>query len=159
LGWVFFATRDSVFTVNRPEGLHTEIPLLGSTGLRLGVIKPYICSICAQCAQAITSHSQRKAPRSLAAPSASRSVLYKPCSIMSSSPGGASTPSGNRFSPITDTDKAGILWIASLLSGIYASLSILIRWYQKRKCFGIDDWVCVVATVRQFPLKLTTSEC
>jgi hypothetical protein len=66
---------------------------------------------------------------------------------MSSSSGATSTLPDTRFSPITDTNKAGILWIASLLSGIYAVLAILIRWYQKRKCFGLDDWVCVAATV------------
>jgi Gpi18-like mannosyltransferase len=54
-----------------------------------------------------------------------------------------------RFSPITDNDKAGILWIASLLSGIYAVLSLIVRLYIKRKCFGHDDWICLVATVRR----------
>ncbi|KAE9986179.1 hypothetical protein EG327_004429 [Venturia inaequalis] len=51
------------------------------------------------------------------------------------------------LAPITETNKSGILWIASLLSGIYALLAILVRWYQKRKCFGIDDWICLAATV------------
>jgi hypothetical protein len=52
-----------------------------------------------------------------------------------------------RFSPITDRDKAGILWIASLLAGVYAVLSMIVRAYIKRKCFGHDDWLCLAATV------------
>jgi hypothetical protein len=55
--------------------------------------------------------------------------------------------SENRFSPITDDDRGGILWIASLLAGIYSVLSILVRFYIKRKCFGTDDWLCAAATV------------
>lgn len=65
---------------------------------------------------------------------------------MPSSSGASSTLPG--FAPITANDKSGVLWIASLLSGIYAVLAILVRWYQKRKCFGIDDWICLAATVR-----------
>jgi hypothetical protein len=53
----------------------------------------------------------------------------------------------NRFSPITDENRAGILWIASLLAGIYSVLSILVRFHIKRKCFGKDDWLCAAATV------------
>ncbi|QDS70900.1 hypothetical protein FKW77_006294 [Venturia effusa] len=60
---------------------------------------------------------------------------------------GANSTSLPGFAPITDANKAGILWIASLLSAIYAVLAILVRWYQKRKCFGIDDWVCLAATI------------
>ncbi|TLD38408.1 hypothetical protein E2P81_ATG00951 [Venturia nashicola] len=44
---------------------------------------------------------------------------------MTSSPGASSTTLPG-LAPITDTNKAGILWIASLLSGIYAILAILI---------------------------------
>ncbi|KIW02225.1 uncharacterized protein PV09_06379 [Verruconis gallopava] len=53
---------------------------------------------------------------------------------------------GTRFSPITESDKAGILWIASLLSGIYSFLSLSVRLYIKRKFFGYDDWMCLAAT-------------
>jgi hypothetical protein len=53
----------------------------------------------------------------------------------------------NRFSPITDDNRAGILWIASILAGVYSMLSILVRFYIKRKCFGADDWICAAATV------------
>ncbi|KAF2402029.1 hypothetical protein EJ06DRAFT_474359 [Trichodelitschia bisporula] len=52
-----------------------------------------------------------------------------------------------RFSPMTQDDHAGVLWIASLLAGIYAVLSLLVRTFIKRKCFGIDDWMCAAATV------------
>ena len=68
--------------------------------------------------------------------------------------GGNSTPStsddtiqNSRFSPITDQDQAGVLWIAGILAAIYAVLSVFVRTYIKRKCFGYDDWVCFGATV------------
>jgi hypothetical protein len=66
----------------------------------------------------------------------------------------------NRFSPITDEDRAGILWIASLLAGVYSILSILVRFYIKRKCFGTDDWLCAAATVDlpRSPHSLLTSQ-
>lgn len=57
-------------------------------------------------------------------------------------------PTADRFSAITQDDQAGYLWIATLLAAIYAILSILVRSYVKRDCFGKDDLVCVAATVR-----------
>jgi hypothetical protein len=65
-----------------------------------------------------------------------------------------STNTENRFSPITDDNKAGILWIASLLAGIYSVLSIIVRFYIKRQCYGKDDWLCAAATVRRILLCL-----
>ncbi|KAF2435934.1 hypothetical protein EJ08DRAFT_295621 [Tothia fuscella] len=53
----------------------------------------------------------------------------------------------HRFSSITDDSKAGILWIASLIAGVYSVLSVLVRFYIKRKCYGLDDWACAVATL------------
>ena len=67
--------------------------------------------------------------------------------VASSSPSSTPTPSKHRFSPITQDDHAGYLWIATLLAAVYAVLSILVRGYIKRKCFGADDWICAAATV------------
>jgi hypothetical protein len=63
------------------------------------------------------------------------------------------TPSGDRFSPISQDDHAGYLWIAALLAGIYSVLAIFLRTYIKRDCFGIDDWICAAATVRGRPVQ------
>ena len=60
----------------------------------------------------------------------------------------ADSNEANRFSPVTDQDQAGVLWIASLLAATYALLSILTRAYIKRKCYGLDDLVCLAAMVR-----------
>jgi hypothetical protein len=79
--------------------------------------------------------------------------------IMNNTSEPSSFTSENRFSPITDIDKGGILWIASLLAGVYSVLSTLVRFYIKRKCFGTDDWVCAAATVNplSFPLIFTAN--
>ena len=69
-----------------------------------------------------------------------------PSSASSGSPS-AFPSSSDRFSPITQYDHAGYLWITTLLTTTYAILSILVRWYIKRRCFGIDDSTCVAATV------------
>lgn len=51
-----------------------------------------------------------------------------------------------RFSPITTTDHAGLLWIAAILGLIYTSLVLLARAYIKRKMYGSDDALVAVAT-------------
>ena len=76
----------------------------------------------------------------------SSSVVSSPSSASPS----AFPSSSDRFSPITQDDHAGYLWITTLLTTIYAILSILVRWYIKRRCFGIDDWACVAATVSAY---------
>lgn len=68
-----------------------------------------------------------------------------PSSALSSAPSSLAT--ADRFSPITQDNHAGYLWIATLLAAIYAILSILVRSYIKRNCFGADDIICVAATV------------
>lgn len=105
----------------------------------------YLCSTCVHRAR---TFARLYKGRLFSPPAhlASRTALHE-LFDMASSPGANSTALPG-FAPITETNKAGILWIASLLSGIYAVLAILVRWYQKRKCFGIDDWICLAATVR-----------
>ncbi|KAF2668449.1 hypothetical protein BT63DRAFT_479856 [Microthyrium microscopicum] len=62
-----------------------------------------------------------------------------------------SSPSANvdstRFAPITKLDHSGYIWIASLLSAVYSTLSLWARIHIKRAYFGLDDWVCAGATV------------
>lgn len=51
-----------------------------------------------------------------------------------------------RFSPITTTDHAGVLWIAAILGLVYTSLALLARAYIKRKMYGSDDALVAAAT-------------
>jgi hypothetical protein len=57
------------------------------------------------------------------------------------------TTDDSRFSPISEYDHAGILWITALLSGTYFVLSLLTRIYIKITKWWQDDWVCIFATV------------
>ncbi|KAF1812168.1 hypothetical protein P152DRAFT_487593 [Eremomyces bilateralis CBS 781.70] len=52
-----------------------------------------------------------------------------------------------RFSPITEFDKAGIVWILALLGGVYTLLTLFVRWFIKRDTFGSDDWTFVGTTL------------
>lgn len=60
------------------------------------------------------------------------------------SPVGSSDAS--RFSRITDSDHAGLLWIVTILCIIYSTLSCLLRAYIKRGIYGWDDLLMVAAT-------------
>src|ERR1700759_5739095 len=64
----------------------------------------------------------------------------------------SNTTDSQRFSPISEFDHAGILWITTLLAGIYFVLSIFTRIYIKYFKWWHDDWVCIVATVSSLPL-------
>jgi hypothetical protein len=54
---------------------------------------------------------------------------------------------GQRYSPITPDNHAGILWIVALLSLIFSVLSLVTRSYVKRNKWWYDDTVCTIATV------------
>jgi hypothetical protein len=56
------------------------------------------------------------------------------------------TSGGPRYSAITSTDHAGILWILALLSLIFSVLSLATRIYIKLHKWWLDDTACVVAT-------------
>lgn len=51
-----------------------------------------------------------------------------------------------RFSPVTATDHAGVLWIAAILGLVYTSLALLARAWIKRKMYGADDALVAAAT-------------
>lgn len=58
--------------------------------------------------------------------------------------------SSSRFSPITETDHAGFLWIITPLSIIYTGLSCLLRIWIKRGLYGWDDLLLIAGTVVHF---------
>lgn len=61
----------------------------------------------------------------------------------------ASASSGSPpFSPVAFNDHAGKLWIVTILSLIYSTLSVMARAYIKYKMLGLDDLLLGLATVR-----------
>lgn len=52
------------------------------------------------------------------------------------------------FAPVSSTDRAGILWVAVILSLLFSFITLLTRYHIKRRAFGIDDWLITAATVR-----------
>ncbi|KAG9677807.1 hypothetical protein KCU99_g4461, partial [Aureobasidium melanogenum] len=51
------------------------------------------------------------------------------------------------FSPVSTNDRAGILYVATILSLIFSVLTLCVRWHIQRRTFGLDFWVIVAATV------------
>ncbi|KAI4763472.1 hypothetical protein E4T52_04520 [Aureobasidium sp. EXF-3400] len=51
------------------------------------------------------------------------------------------------FSPVSTNDRAGILYVATILSLIFSVLTLFVRWHIQRRTFGLDFWVIVAATV------------
>ncbi|KAG9829778.1 hypothetical protein KCU98_g14036, partial [Aureobasidium melanogenum] len=51
------------------------------------------------------------------------------------------------FSPVSTNDRAGILYVATILSLIFSVLTLIVRWHIQRRTFGLDFWVIVAATV------------
>lgn len=52
------------------------------------------------------------------------------------------------YTQITDTNRAGWIWIAGLLSLLYPVFSGFVRFHVRRGSYGADDWVLTAATVR-----------
>jgi hypothetical protein len=64
---------------------------------------------------------------------------------------GAALPPGTYFfSPITETDHAGYVWIVAILSLIYPFGTLMVRMNVRRKSYGADDWALLAATVSFF---------
>lgn len=55
------------------------------------------------------------------------------------------------FTVVTDTNRAGWLWIVGLLSLIYPLFSCWVRLHVRRGMYDIDDWAIGGATVRPNP--------
>lgn len=51
------------------------------------------------------------------------------------------------FSPVSTNDRAGILYVATILSLLFSVLTLIVRWHIQRRTFGLDFWVIVAATV------------
>lgn len=57
--------------------------------------------------------------------------------------------STTHFSYVNGEDRGGVLWIVTILSVIYSSLSTLARVRVKWGLYGIDDCLIVASTVRK----------
>ncbi|KAJ4561944.1 hypothetical protein HRR79_006813 [Exophiala dermatitidis] len=55
----------------------------------------------------------------------------------------------NRFSQITPDDHAGSVWIAALLCLVYSVLTLFLRGHLRKKMYGPDDYLALVATLLQ----------
>lgn len=51
------------------------------------------------------------------------------------------------FAEITSTDRAGVVWVATILSLLYSALTLLARFVIKYHSLGLDDWAILAATV------------
>ncbi|KAG9947976.1 hypothetical protein KCU85_g5335, partial [Aureobasidium melanogenum] len=51
------------------------------------------------------------------------------------------------FSPVSTNDRAGILYVATILSLLFSVITLIVRWHIQRRTFGLDFWVIVAATV------------
>lgn len=60
---------------------------------------------------------------------------------------------GDRFAEITPDDHAGSIWIASILCLIYSILTLALRGHLRRKVYGWDDCLALVATVLKTALE------
>ncbi|KAK5122800.1 hypothetical protein LTR85_003715 [Meristemomyces frigidus] len=49
------------------------------------------------------------------------------------------------FSPVTATDRAGIVWVAAILSLMFSILTLVTRFLIKFHALGLDDW-CIAAS-------------
>lgn len=51
------------------------------------------------------------------------------------------------FSPVTATDRAGVAWVAAILSLMFTILTLATRFQIKAHTLGRDDWLIAAATV------------
>lgn len=55
-------------------------------------------------------------------------------------------PTTYTFSPVTATDRAGLVWVAAILSLMFAILTLATRFQIKAHTLGRDDWLIAAAT-------------
>lgn len=58
------------------------------------------------------------------------------------------TTGSSGFSPVTPNDRAGILWIVTILALIYTSMVAAARVYIKHRMYGLDDILISFSIVR-----------
>lgn len=51
------------------------------------------------------------------------------------------------FSPISDDDHAGYIWIVTILGFIYSSMAVAVRGQIKWRMYGADDYLLAAAMV------------
>jgi len=51
------------------------------------------------------------------------------------------------FAEITSTDRAGVVWVAAILSLLYSLSTLIVRFFVKQHTLGYDDWLILAATV------------
>lgn len=51
------------------------------------------------------------------------------------------------FAEITSTDRAGVVWVAAILSLLYSLSTLIVRFFVKQHTLGYDDWLIFAATV------------
>lgn len=51
------------------------------------------------------------------------------------------------FAEITSTDRAGVVWVASILSLLYSLSTLVARFFVKYHTLGYDDWLILAATL------------
>ena len=54
------------------------------------------------------------------------------------------------FAEITSTDRAGVVWVAAILSLLYSLSTLVARFFVKYHTLGYDDWLILAATVVAF---------
>ncbi|KAK8059153.1 hypothetical protein PG996_009083 [Apiospora saccharicola] len=65
----------------------------------------------------------------------------------SSGMGGDDMTGSSRFSPITETDHAGYIWVITIIGTAYTALSLLLRAWIKYRVYGWDDLLIAIGTV------------
>ncbi|KAK5137069.1 hypothetical protein LTR08_001078 [Meristemomyces frigidus] len=50
-------------------------------------------------------------------------------------------PQNYTFSPVTATDRAGVVWVAAILSLLFSVLTLITRFHIKSRTLGLDDWL------------------
>lgn len=51
------------------------------------------------------------------------------------------------FAEITSTDRAGVVWVAAILSLLYSTSTLVARFLIKFHSLGFDDWAILAATI------------
>lgn len=54
------------------------------------------------------------------------------------------------FAEITGTDRAGVVWVAAILSFLYSLSTLVVRFFVKFHTLGPDDWLVLAATIVAF---------
>lgn len=54
------------------------------------------------------------------------------------------------FAQVTSTDRAGVVWVAAILSLLYSLSTLVARFFVKFHTLGYDDWLILAASVVAF---------